>query len=236
MNNIDSRSYTNQTNSHQLSVPILAIVICSFVGLFLLIAAIVGNANNTSNRTKADGYASYYGANPENNINEISAEDNSDIVPTEEYSAEPDYVYLTSLSPYTHSAGGFPFFDVYSGDKDIFGNVYTTGFQGHLSSCDGEAYVIYRLNGEYSQFVFTLAIDSADCGNQGEGSMFVYADDELVFERNRITSDTETETITINISGVKDLRIEIYGQTTPEVSITGFSSVWPMMADPILYR
>jgi len=166
----------------------------------------------------------------------------SSIIQTEDHSTDSDtpvelsMCYLTSLTPYTYSTNGFPFYDIYNGEEDIFGNSYTTGFEGHLDPVDGEASITYRLRGEYSRLDFYLAVPASCRAEPGSGIIRVYSDNTLIFDRSDITSDSETELVSLDITGTTNLTIEMYGYKEPEISIIGFAAMWPMMADPILYR
>ncbi len=144
---------------------------------------------------------------------------------------KPDRVPLSTLTPYTYVS---PFDSLPYGEhhdvEDIFGNSHSVVFRPYYEVSNGESKVKYRLDSEYTRFEFTLAIWSVERGNPGKGCLKIYSDDKLLFERNDITSDSETEHIELDITGCKDLIIEFYkGEKN-------FSSVSPMMCDPELYR
>ncbi|MBR5974592.1 MAG: NPCBM/NEW2 domain-containing protein [Clostridiales bacterium] len=185
---------------------------------------------------KKDSWTLSDNANRNGNTENTISNGSSSHKPSDTNAAQPtvpDHVYLTSIEPYTYSTNSFPFYELCDGSKDIFGNAYSTGIRANK----GEASVSYRLDSAYRFFTFTLAVDEYEKSNKDvEGSVRVYADGVIIFERVGITSDFETESVSLDVSGTKDLTIELYGDYVTEASITGFRTLYPMICDPILYR
>ena len=62
------------------------------------------------------------------------------------------------------------------------------------------------------------------------GHIRIYGDGRLLFERSNITSNTKPYNIELNISGVTDLKLEMYGQS----SELGWSSINAVLVNILL--
>ena len=139
----------------------------------------------------------------------------------EETSEQTKWIYLTDLTAYS----GFPF-SKSSNTKDIFGNEYNCSLQGYRD--DDSA--IWRLNYEYTTLVCTIGVPSICRGANTDwysGSLRIYCDDVIVYEKSCIDSLTESEIVTIDVSNTKDLKIQICAD---------YCYLEPAVFDPILYK
>ena len=205
---------------------VIGLIVCTFVYSWFC------NGRDSWNLSDLAGYTTTTSAENTTVASSASRKKGGDM----DESSGPTRVFLTNLDPYTYSSGGFPFFDIYSGEEDIFANRYQCGFRGHKSPSDGESYAIWRLDGLYETLEFTLAIADSDRGNAGSGAIYIYGDGVLLFSRDNITCETKTERISLDVTGCCDLTIELYGSTIPCAGVTGWISLWPMAADLILYK
>jgi len=142
-------------------------------------------------------------------------------------------VSLISLAPWTYTGKkasyGSGVLTEYADVEDIFGNYYRYSFHSNAEEVNGENSQTYRLDGQYSTLEFTVAIPSYSKGSTGTGSLYIYGDGALIFSRTDVTSSYETEFVSLDISGVKDLKIEMYGNSF-------YSSFFSLMiGDPYLY-
>ena len=122
-------------------------------------------------------------------------------------------VSLFNLEPYTFTPesmlGDYPFFTEYN-VNDIFGNSYTRAYSAFMTMEEGERSMTFDLGKKYDTFAFTLAILESGKGKKGEGAVYIYADGITILEREHITSSYRTEPITLSVSNVNDLTIEMY--------------------------
>ena len=141
-------------------------------------------------------------------------------------------VDLTSLSPYYE---GNVEIERY-GLTDTLGNKYKSGLRGYMAPGDTskyniDCYSIWDIGGEYRTLTATGIIRKKDCGSKYEGSYKIYGDGRLLYSRDGIGSMTKPYQITIDISGVTDLKIEMYGNGN--MGTNGINSV---LADVMLHR
>ena len=140
-------------------------------------------------------------------------------------------ISLFDLEPYTYNSSGFEEpYDVEYNKKDIFGVEYAAVFRGYMEREYKES-MTYRLNGEYDRLEATIAVYSESRGSGYKGSVFLFVDDKKVVNYPAISSDFESEKIAIDLSGVKDLKIELYGDGN-----MGLNGISVLLADPVLYR
>ena len=137
-------------------------------------------------------------------------------------------VDLTTLNPYYTSN---KYFEVVSGIKDTLGNKYKTGirsFADHIGGrwSGGETYWVWDIGGKYNKLTATGIIRNEDKGASLNlnGLVRIYGDGRLLYEKNNITSNTKPYYINVNISGVKDLKLEMYGQSS-ELGWSGINTV-----------
>lgn len=119
-------------------------------------------------------------------------------------------VDLTSLTPYFEGT-----IDVFTdGMTDTMGNTYRTGMRGYMSTSDTsfDCYNIWDIGCQYNTLTATGIIREEDKGSKNEGSFRIYGDGVLLYEGTGIGSTTKPYTIEVDITGVTDLKIEMYGQ------------------------
>lgn len=210
-----------------LAIPALVLIVC-IVFSSNKSKPVGGPEETTSTTAYARG---------ENNdggwIEEVSSDNTDDPYEDVEESL-PSRVALSSMKPYTYSSPNYSNpYDHWNDQYDIFGRCFQDVYYPNFEKYEGESSCTYRLGRQFSSFEFTLAIVEFQRGNAtgAGGSMYIYGDGELLFLREGIRSDHETETLTISVAGVKDLRIELYADKEQVLA-----SVNPMMCDPVLYR
>ena len=145
------------------------------------------------------------------------------------------HVLLTNLKPWTYTGGrsfnGSGTLTERANVEDIFGNKYQIAFITQENKSNGERSQTYRLDGQYNTLDFTIAIsDLSTRGKVGNGSIYVIGDGRLLFSRTDITAEFESEYVSIDISGIKDLTIEMYGSRNLDYQYT----LYLMMCDPYL--
>lgn len=182
----------------------------------------VSNMNNTTNVGSGYYASDSYG-------NNTTALTTKGYVDTEvKASVSGDLVDITTLTPYIQQSGIY----IKNGLTDIMGNTYTSciiswadlpgkgcGFAG----TDKETYWVWDIGGKYSRLTATGFIEEndKDKGSLG-GSVRIYGDNRLLFEKYDITCETKPYMIDVDITGVTDLKIELYGQN----SDLGWSLIW----------
>ena len=141
-----------------------------------------------------------------------------------------DAVDLTSLSPYYE--GTVEIFR--DGIVDIMGNYYDTGIRGYMSLADADrvnCYDVWDIGGQYKTLTATGIIREKDKGSSCKGIVRIYGDNKLLFERTEIDSMTKPYDISVDISGVVDLKIEMYGQGN-----AGTSGINSVLVDIMLHK
>ena len=117
-------------------------------------------------------------------------------------------VDLTSLTPYYEG-----YISVFTdGATDIMGNYYSTGIRGYMDTSWDNCYNIWDIGGRYNILTATGIVFEEEKGSSCVGSYKIYGDGVLLYERNNISSQTKPYTIEVDITGVTDLKIEMYGQ------------------------
>ena len=141
---------------------------------------------------------------------------------------------LTTLIPYYKSNN---YFEVVSGITDTLGNKYNTGIRSYADHIGGrwsggETYWVWDIGGKYNKLTATGIIRNEDKGASINlsGLVRIYGDGRLLYEKNNITSNTKPYYINVNISGVRDLKLEMYGQS----SELGWSGIDTVLVDIML--
>lgn len=124
-------------------------------------------------------------------------------------------VDLTTLKPYA-SEGAMA---VETNIKDLFGNTYSTGFSSNyhseylFSDHRLDQYYLWDIGSKYTKLTFIAGIIDRNWQDYfSPAKIQVYGDDILLYEKADITFTSKpTTTIEVDISGVTDLRIEMYG-------------------------
>ncbi len=141
-------------------------------------------------------------------------------------------VDLTSLEPYYEGAVTIE----RNGLTDTLGNRYSSGLRGYMAPGDPAKYnidcfSIWDIGGEYRTLTATGIIRRKDKGSRFEGSYRIYGDGRLLYSRDGIGSMTKPYEIVIDITGVTDLKIEMYGNGN-----AGTSGINSVLANIMLHR
>jgi alpha-galactosidase len=120
------------------------------------------------------------------------------------------HVYLSDL-PWTYATNGFgpPELDSTNGETApldgapirLRGAAYDKGLGVH-----GPSLLRYRLGRACSRFIADVGIDD-DQNGQGSVSFEVWADGERLFESGRVTGSSPPRTVSVDVSGKRDLRL-----------------------------
>lgn len=139
-------------------------------------------------------------------------------------------VDLTSITPYYQGA-----IEVFTdGETDTMGNNYRTGIRGYMGESDAqnyECYDIWDIGGEYNKLTATGIVFESDKGSKNEGSYKIYGDGVLLYEKSNIGSQTKPYQIEVDITGVHDLKIEMYGEGN-----IGYCGIDSVLVDVMLQK
>lgn len=135
---------------------------------------------------------------------------------------------LTTLTPYIQQSR----MGTKSGMTDTMGNTYASGIYSTadlpgksdgVATSNKETCWVWDIGGQYNRLTATGFIyeSDKDLGGLG-GTVRIFGDNQLLFEKYDITCDTKPYTIDVDITGITDLKIELYGQT----SSLGWSNIW----------
>ena len=122
-------------------------------------------------------------------------------------------VDLTTLTPYFEG-----YITVLTGEvTDTLGNTYHSGLKGYMYESDAskfECYNIWDIGGEYNTLTATGVVLEDGKGARGTALFRIYGDGVLLYEKTDIDSKTKPYEIEVDITGVTDLKIEMYGHGT----------------------
>ena len=140
-------------------------------------------------------------------------------------------VDLTSIEPYYEGAIQIE----RNGLTDIFGNKYQSGLRGYMSpgdpaKYDMDCFCVWDLNGQFKTLTATGIVRKQDKSSRYEGSYKIYGDGKLLYSKDGIGSMTRPYEIMVDISGVTDLKIEMFGNGN-----MGTSGINSVLADIMLY-
>ena len=115
------------------------------------------------------------------------------------------YSSSMQLSP---SEGGLVF---YGSAVDNNGTVYnSTAFGGRVT--DGENWSSYKISGAYSSITGKVVLNNAYSDRVSDVARFrIYADGEVVYESQPVTSGRGPQDFYVDLKGVEDLRIDVFG-------------------------
>ena len=202
-------SHTNHSLLRSIIAAVLALG--CFVSPLLAASAFADGWYCPSCGRNDDGYFC-----PKDGIRKPSGLDSTSVGGVSKYDAKDlDAVYapvdLTSLTPYFEGV-----IDAFTdGIKDTMGNTYRTGIRGYMSSSDGsrfDCFHIWDIGCQYNTLTATGIICENDKGSRCEGCYRIYGDGILLYEKNNIGSTTKPYSIEVDITGVTDLKIEMYGE------------------------
>ena len=153
-----------------------------------------------------------YGSNVGSEVNYV----------TKEY--VPDSVDLLSLNAYFEGSVAYEY-----GVTDTMGNKYETALMGYRAPKDvrdwnAQCFCIWDIGGEYRTLTATGFIRAADKGATYEGSYKIYGDGRLLYSQSGLGCMTKPYPVSVDISGVTDLKIEMYGDGNGGVGLSGIRS------------
>lgn len=140
-------------------------------------------------------------------------------------SAAQPPVDLTTLNAYYE--GGI---ETFPGPiRDTMGNTYQSGIRGYNPPNSENCFHIWDIGRAYDTLTATVIIRETDKGSPYEASFKIYGDGVLLYEMNHITSLLKPTPITVDIRGVTDLKIEMYGYGL-------FTPINAVLVDVMLHR
>ena len=103
-----------------------------------------------------------------------------------------------------------------NGIEDTLGNRYASALRGFMSPGDAanynlDCFDIWDIGGAYRTLTATVMVRRRDRGSRHEGSFRIYGDGHLLYAEDGIGSMTKPYEICVDITGVTDLKIEMYG-------------------------
>lgn len=128
--------------------------------------------------------------------------DDSQLQQRYNYYMEYQPVSIFDLEPYTTN-GRFQRVENFS---DNMGNVYSQAFTTHIIYSQKSQ--TYDISGKYNTLTFTIA-SGATYSSDSKGTVRIIGDGRVLWERNDLTLDMKPENISVNVTGVTDLTIEI---------------------------
>lgn len=134
-------------------------------------------------------------------------------------------VDLTTLESYDDDGA----ITIAHGETDIFGNQYDSAICG--GSVLHHEKASYYIDGQYNLITGTIYVSDSQKGNSGTNYYRIYGDDALLYSASMTSSDLPIY-FTVNITGVKDLRIEMDDPTVWGLS-TGFDGC---IGNPMLQK
>ena len=141
-------------------------------------------------------------------------------------------VELFSMDPYTsgtHKLSG------YTSVEDTLGNVYSEALLG-ASNKDGtwgvgECSLTFSIDKQYTCLFATVAVrkNTSGISDTAIGIIRIYGDDRLLWSDENIRKDTKPYDIEVDITGVTDLKIEMYGDEN-----MGTNGIHTLLCEPKL--
>ena len=116
--------------------------------------------------------------------------------------------------------------------EDLFGNDYGggDGFCIYFGAYQQTVGVDFYLNEEFSKFTATTVICKEQLTDNETLDLYIYGDDELIYQKAITNQTTPDDLLDIDVSGVTWLKIEFVKDGG-----TVFSDVYVAVANPILY-
>lgn len=138
-------------------------------------------------------------------------------------------VALSTIEPYV---GELSAYSQESYRTDTLGNVYSYTLLGASPESRGEQSATYYINNQYTVFGATVAVKKKDSiGENQYGTIRLYGDGRLLWSDEEIKATTKPYSIEVDVSGVTDLKIEMYATGN-----MGDSGIHILLCDPILYE
>jgi len=105
-----------------------------------------------------------------------------------------------------------------NGFEDISGNVYAYALISKTDDYGFEREWIYDIGGKYTIFAVDIVVEK-NPGSHATGDVRIYGDNKLLFSHENIESKTKSYPIEVDVTGVTDLKIMIFGNQS---SWTGY--------------
>ena len=139
-------------------------------------------------------------------------------------------VSLMSLTPYYVGKNKIELFT--KPIKDIMGNQYSGGgIRGYMEPNTDDCFAIWDIGRSYSLLTATCIVRERDKGSRHEASFRIYGDNVLLYEQKGITGMTKPFQFSVDLTGVTDLKIELFGNGN--MSTSGINAV---LVELELYR
>ncbi len=97
---------------------------------------------------------------------------------------------------------------------DNSGNVFSGHYYFYTRINNFDAYISFDLKGKYTMFNGTVLLPYKNRGTSHTSCIKIYGDDKLLYQSPDITSGFKTTDITVDVTGVKVLKIEFLPYTT----------------------
>lgn len=136
---------------------------------------------------------------------------------------------MRNLSPYMEGEFGLRHMET---AEDTLGNIYGWCLEGHMDVEDGGAYEVYYLaENNYKVLTATVAVMKpwSSIDEQRVGIIRIYGDDRLLWADTSIKSRTKPYMIEVSVDGVKELKIEMYGDGN-----MGNTGIHVLLCEPML--
>lgn len=211
-----------------LTIGIVYTVLCVISYLITAIAAVIPTITDSAETTKYT--TTVVNINNGGEENDSGPEGTGSTRPIETTEFVPNEVLLVNLKPYDTR---MPYTKTTS-VADIFDHEYANGIYSHVERTDGPCSCTYRIDGNYDRFTFTSGIVEFGRGDPGEALIKVYADGKVIYERT-LDCTSDSSFADLDVRGVKDLTLELYGHSEPEVSIRGATALYPCIWEATLY-
>lgn len=150
--------------------------------------------------------------------------DDSDLLAEKDAYVACSPVDLTELTAYDEDGTS-----IHQGMKDVFGNEYSVSLCALTSS--GDEHISYYIDGQYNLLTGTIYTIENERGNSGTNHYYIYGDDALLYSTSMTTTDLPIQ-FSVNITGVKDLRIE-FDDPSPIGLTIGFDGA---IGNPMLQK
>ncbi len=121
-------------------------------------------------------------------------------------------ISLSDLTPYYKTGNGV---GIETDGKDTMGNTYSYALEGDESEVPWTKFVesswTYDIGGEYCFLTATVAVENTSGQKFENGKIKIYGDNILLWSDENIGANTKPYPIQVDISGVTDLKFELYG-------------------------
>ena len=197
-----------------------AVVVCIvlFVGVFLFDCLILQEGGE--------------GPQPTPTVTSFPTDEPADAEETPSPTNNNEEISLLDLEPYAYepSADYYPLSDEYN-VQDVFGNEYSEVYRAYMEREAGKFSMTFRLNNEFRKLKGIVTVSKKSRGSNYKGSFYLYVDGKREISMKSIASDSDPKPIEVDLTGVTDLKIEMYGNGN-----MGNDGIDVMLAEPILIK